>query len=357
MARETDPDALKKYARHVFDALGGAMTSIMIWLGDRLGLYRALADGEARTSAELATRTGLHERWIREWLAQQGAAGILDHRGGGHFALSAEGEAVLADEAAPTCGAGLFSLLPQLVGVLERLPEAFRTGIGLPYDAFGPDGAVGIERGFGPWFRALLVPLALPAIPGVVDRLANGMAAADIGCGAGVALLEMAKAFPRSDFHGWDISSHALARAEENRAAAGVTNVTFHDVRSDPLPQDGRFGFITTFDCLHDMTDPAGMIRRIRATIRPDGVWLIAEVKAQGSYEAEVAKNPMAPMMYGISVLACMSSALSESGGAGLGTLGMSEDVARRMTREAGFASFEALDLDNPINAFYVVRP
>src|SRR5262249_48479488 len=269
----------------------------------------------------------------------------------------AEGEGLLADGAAPTCGAGLFSVLPQLVGVLERLPEAFRTGIGLPYDAFGPDGAVGIERGFGPWFRTLLVPLALPAIPGVVDRLANGMAAADIGCGAGVALLEMAKAFPRSDFHGWDISSHAPAPAQENPGPAGRTNGPCPDARSDPLPQDGRFGFITTFDCLHDMTDPAGMIRRIRATIRPDGVWLIAEVKAQGSYEAEVAKNPMAPMMYGISVLACMSSALSESGGAGLGTLGMSEDVARRMTREAGFTSFEPLELDNPINAFFVVRP
>ena len=167
----------------------------------------------------------------------------------------------------------------------------------------------------------------------------------------------MAKAFPRSDFHGWDISRHALARAEENRVAAGVTNLTFHDVRSDPLPQDGRFGFTTTFDCLHDMTDPAGAVRRIRAALRPDGVWLIAEVKARGSYEAEVAKNPMSPMMYGVSVLVCMSSALSEAGGAGLGTLGLSEDLARRMTREAGFTSFETLDLDNPINAFYVVRP
>ena len=357
MARATDPDALKLYARRVFDALGGAMTSIMVWLGDRLGLYRALADGEPRTSAELAARTGLNERWIREWLAQQGSAGILEYRGGGRFALSAEGEAVLADESAPTCGAGFFSLLPQLAGILDRLPEAFRTGIGLPYDAFGPEGAVGIERGFAPWFRTLLVPLALPAVPGVVERLTDGIAVADVGCGAGLALVEMAKAFPRSDFHGWDISKHALARAEENRAAAGVANVTFHDARSYPLPEDGRFGFMTTFDCLHDMTDPASAMRRIRAAIRPDGVWLIADVKAQGSYEAEVAKNPMTPMMYGISVLTCMSSALSEAGGAGLGTLGMSEDLARRMTREAGFASFEALDLGNPIHAFYVVRP
>src|SRR5262249_57433406 len=136
MARAIDPEALKQYARRVFDALGGAMTSIMVWLGDWLGLYRALADGEPRTSTELAAQTGLNERWLREWLAQQGAAGILDYRGGGRFALSAEGEAVLADESAPTCGAGYFSLLPQLTGILDRLPEAFRSGIGLPYDAF-----------------------------------------------------------------------------------------------------------------------------------------------------------------------------------------------------------------------------
>jgi 2-polyprenyl-3-methyl-5-hydroxy-6-metoxy-1,4-benzoquinol methylase len=357
MARTIDPEALKLYAKRVFDALGGAMTSIMVWLGDRLGLYRALADGEPRTSVELAAQTGLSERWVREWLAQQGASGILDYRGNGRFALSAEGEAVLADTSVPMCGVGFFSLLSQLTGVLEKLPESFRTGLGLPYDAFGPEGAIGIERGFAPWFRSLLVPVALPALPGVVERLTAGTAAADVGCGGGVALVEMAKAFPRSEFHGWDVSQHALARGEENRAAAGVTNVAFHDARSDPLPQDGRFGFVTTFDCLHDMTNPAAVMRQIRGAIRPDGVWLIADIKAQGSYEAEVAKNPMTPMMYGISVLACMSSALSEPGGAGLGTLGLSEDLARSMTREAGFTAFESLDLDNPINAFYVVRP
>lgn len=355
--RPLDADALKAYARRVFDALGGAMTAAMICLGDRLGLYRALADGEPVTSALLASRTGLHERWVREWLQQQGAAGVLEYRGDGRFALGPEGAAVLADEGSPACGVGHFAHLPQLMAVVERLPEAFRTGIGLPYDAFGPDGAHAIERGFAPWFRTLLVPMALPAIPGLVERLAAGASVADIGCGAGVALLEMAKAFSRSDFHGWDVSAHALARAAENRAAAGVTNAAFHDARRDPLPDDGRFAFVTTFDCLHDMTDPAAVAGRIRAAIRPDGVWLIGDIKARGSYEAEVERNPMAAMMYGVSVIACLSSALSEPDGAGLGTLGLPAELARRMTREAGFTSFEPLELGNPINAFYVVRP
>jgi 2-polyprenyl-3-methyl-5-hydroxy-6-metoxy-1,4-benzoquinol methylase len=357
MSRPLDPDGLKTYARRIFDALGGATTAAMICLGDRLGLYRALADGEPVTSAELAARSGLHERWLREWMHQQGAAGVLEHRGDGRFALSAEGVAVLADEGSPFCGVGHFAHLPQLMAVVERLPEAFRSGIGLPYDAFGPDGAHAIERGFAPWFRTLLVPMALPAIAGLVERLAAGVAVADVGCGAGVALIEMAKAFPASDFHGWDVSTHALARAGENRAAAGVANVAFHDARRDPLPADGRFAFITTFDCLHDMTDPGAVMHRIRQAICDDGVWLIADIKARGSYQAEVERNPMAAMMYGVSVLACMSSALSEPGGAGLGTLGLSRDLAREMTRDAGFTSFEPLEVDNPINAFYVVRP
>jgi SAM-dependent methyltransferase len=264
---------------------------------------------------------------------------------------------VLAHEDSPACGAGFFAHLPQTLGVLDRLPEAFRTGIGLPYDAFGPEGAAGIERGFAPWFRGLLVPLALPLLDGVVERLADGALAADVGCGAGVAVLEMAKAFPRSEFHGWDISQHALARAEENRAQAGVTNAVFHDAARDALPDDARFTLITTFDCLHDMTDPVSIVRQLRRAIRPDGTWLLCDIKARPTYEENVARNPMAALMYGTSVVTCLSSALSAPGGAGLGTLGLPAEVAERMARDAGFTRFTALDLGHPVNAFYAVRP
>jgi 2-polyprenyl-3-methyl-5-hydroxy-6-metoxy-1,4-benzoquinol methylase len=355
-SRPVDPDRLKEYAKHVFGKLEGAMTSAMIHLGDRLGLYRALAGGEALTSAELALRTGLHERWVREWLHAQGAAGILTHQGGERFALSPEGDAVLADENHPAFGCGMFSSLPQTIAVVDALPEAFRSGVGLDYDAFGPEGARGVERGFAPWYRALLVPFALPRVPGVVASLERGARVADVGCGGGVALIEMAKAFPRSEFHGYDISQHALDRAEENREAAGVRNVRFHDPRKEPLPDDASFEFVTTFDCLHDMTDPASAMRAIRGALAPEGTWLIADIKARGSYAENVAKNPMAALMYGTSVMSCMSSALSEPGGLGLGTLGFPEELARKMTREAGFTRFDTLDLGHPINAFYVVR-
>jgi 2-polyprenyl-3-methyl-5-hydroxy-6-metoxy-1,4-benzoquinol methylase len=356
--RPLDPDRLKAFAKHVFGHLEGAMTSAMIHLGDRLGLYRTLAEIAAPvTSAELAEKTGLHERWLREWLHAQGAAGVLDYAGDERFELSPEAAAVLADERHPAFGCGMFSSLPDTIAVVEKLPEAFRTGVGLAYDAFGPEGARGVERGFAPWYRALLVPMALPRVPGLLPALEAGIQVADVGCGGGVALIEMAKAYPSSEFHGYDISKFALTRAEENRAEAGVENVAFHDPREQPLPDDGRFGFVTTFDCLHDMTDPARVMRQIRAAIAPDGTWLIADIKAKDGYEANVEHNPMAALMLGTSVLSCMSSALSEPGGLGLGTLGFHEGLARQMTKEAGFEQFETLDLGHPVNAFYVVRP
>jgi 2-polyprenyl-3-methyl-5-hydroxy-6-metoxy-1,4-benzoquinol methylase len=352
-----DPDKLKAYAKLVFGALGGAMTSALIGLGDKLGLFAKLAELGPVTSVELASASGFDERWIREWLYQQGAAGVLDYLGDDRFALSLEGEAVLANERHPAFGAGFFSNLPQQLAVVERLEDAFRSGLGLDYDALGPEGARGIERGLAPWFRALLVSQALPRVEGVVERLEAGTAVADVGCGAGVALLEMAKAFPKSDFHGYDISLHALARAEDNKAQAALSNASFHNINSDALPDDGRFGFVTTFDCLHDMAHPETAMSAIRRAISPDGTWLIADIKAKASYEENVEKNPMAAMMYGSSVLTCMSSALSEPGGLGLGTLGFHRALAEQMVRDAGFEHFEELDLGHPVNAFYVVRP
>ena len=352
-----DPDKLRDMARTVFGAYGGAVTAAMIHLGDRLGLYRALADAGEVSSEDLARRTGLSERWLREWLYQQGAAGILSHAGDERFSLSPEGAAVLADESHPAFGAGFFSHFPQTMAIAERLPEAFETGLGLPYDAFGAEGAVGIERGFAPWFRSLLVPVALPRIPGLVGRLTGGSEVADVGCGTGIAMIEMARAFPASSFHGYELSGHAIERGRANAAEAGAANVHFHHVDEEPLPSDERYAFVTTFDCLHDMTDPAATIAAVRSAIAPDGQWLIADIKCHASYEENVAENPMAAMMYGTSVLTCMSSALSHPGGAGLGTLGLHPGLLREMLGEAGFAGFEPIDFGHPINAFYLVTP
>ncbi len=354
--RKLDPERLKDYAKHLFGLLNGAVTSALVYLGDDLGLYRALAQGAA-TPAELAARTGLAERWVREWLYNQGAAGLLEVDAGERFSLSPEARAVLADENHPAFGAGMFSQLPKTLAVADRLREAFRTGVGLPYDAFGPEGARGIERGFAPWVRNFLVRAGVPAIPGLREKLESGARVADVGCGAGAALLELARAFPKAELHGYELSRFALARAAENRERAGAANVHFHHVAEESLPEDGSFSLVMTFDCLHDMTDPARMLGRIRRALADDGVLWIADIKALPTYAENVAKNPMASLMYGFSVLTCMSSALSEPGGAGLGTLGFHEGRAREMTRAAGFTRFRRLDIDHAVNAFYEARP
>jgi 2-polyprenyl-3-methyl-5-hydroxy-6-metoxy-1,4-benzoquinol methylase len=240
---------------------------------------------------------------------------------------------------------------------LRAMPQSFRTGIGHNYDSHGPEGAIGIERSFEPWNRSYLLPTVLPALDGVVDRLESGITVADVGCGAGGALLLMAERFPRSTFHGYDISAYALARAEEKKAEAGVDNVTFHDARDEPLPSDHSIGFVTTFDCIHDMTHPPEMIEALRRAIAPDGSWLLVDIKAHETFALNAAKNPMASLMYGISVLSCMSSALSEPGGAGLGTLGLPASKAEEMALAAGFTRFRRLDVDHAVNAFYEIRP
>ena len=356
-ASNVDMAKAQKMAEHVFGMLGGALVSAMIYLGDRMGLYRALQSGEPVTSDELARKTRLHERWIREWLQGQAAAGLVDYKGGGRFALSAEAACVLADENSPFFLAGGFCALPAQMAILERLPESFRTGLGLPYDALGPEGARGVERLLAPWYRTQLVPVALPKLDGVVSKLKAGAKVADVGCGGGIAAIEMAKAFPQSVFHGYDISRYALERAEANKAQAGVSNLAFHDAGSLPIPGDATFDFISTFDCLHDMAHPERVMAAIRKALKSDGTWIIADIHGQPSFEKNLTDNPLAPLMYGFSVLCCMSSAMSEPDGLGLGTLGFPEPVARRMVTEAGFTRFKSHDFDNPINAYYEVRP
>src|SRR5260221_972490 len=355
-SQNIDIEKTKKIAEQVFGALGGAMIWAMIYLGDRMGLYQALTDAGAMTSADLARKTGLHERWIREWLEGQATAHLVDYKGDGRFELSPECALVLANENSPFFLAGGFCALPQQMAVLNLLPESFKSGRGLTYDQMGPEVNRGVERLLAPWFRTQLVPSALPKLDGVVAKLQAGAKVADIGCGSGVALIEMAKAYPRSKFHGYDIAKIALARAAENANASSVKNITLHDASVDPLAGDASCDFITTFDCLHDMTRPDLVMLAIRKAIKPDGTWLIADVHGMPTFEQNLKENPLAPVMYGFSVLCCMSSALSEPGGLGLGTLGFPEPVARTMTAEAGFTHYTTRDFENPINATIMSR-
>ncbi|MFM8858098.1 MAG: methyltransferase domain-containing protein [Actinomycetota bacterium] len=361
-AREVDPNLLKLFQFQVFTKLEGAVTSGMIHLGDRLGIYKAMAAAqEPETGDLISQRCRLHPRWVREWLHNQAAARIIevtyDESGIEHYSLTPEAVLVLADEDNPAFGMGMFHRLPQTMDSLRVLPDSFRSGIGHDYDSHGPDGAVGIERSFEPWSRSYLIPVVMPALEGMVDRLEKGANVADVGCGAGGAAIRLAKAFPHSRVVGYDISRHALDRAEIKRSEERADNVTFVDPRRDPLPDDGSLDLVTAFDCIHDMTHPLDVMKAIRKSLKRDGVWLLVDIKALDTFAENVAKNPMASLMYGISVMSCMSSAMSVEGGAGLGTLGLPESKARDMAIEAGFTRFRRLEIEHSLNAFYEVRP
>ena len=264
---------------------------------------------------------------------------------------------MFSNEQSPAFLAGGFCSLPQQMGVIERLPESFQTGLGLPYDAFGPEGARGIERFLAPWFQAHLVPKALPALDGVVPKLEAGAKSPTWAAAPAWRFSRSAQAYPQTDCHGYDISKHALARAEQNKAEAGVANVSFHDADGDSLPTDRSFDFITTFDCLHDMPNPTPVIQAIYSALKPDGTWLIADIHSLPSFEENLEKNPLAPLLYGFSVMCCMSSAMSTSDGEGWARWASASRWARRMVGAAGFTRFASHDFDNPINAYFEVRP
>ncbi len=360
--RQLDPDALKMFSFGTFSKLEGAVTAGMIHLGDRLGLYEVMASSvDGDTSDSLAAKAGLHERWVREWLYNQVAARIVTcadlSASQPIFHLSPEGVAVLASPNHPAYGMGMFHRLPQTMGALEAMPEAFRTGVGHDYDSHGPEGAVGIERSFEPWNQNFLIPMVIPALDGMKEKLSSGVRVADIGCGSGGAALLMGSTFPNSTIDGFDISKFALERAEERKSESGARNVSFFDPREHPIADDHSYDLICTFDCIHDMTQPTEMMKTIRKALKDDGTWLLVDIKAQETLELNVSKNPMASLLYGISVLSCMSSAMSEAGGEGLGTLGLSAAKAESMAREAGFTQFKKLDVEHSVNAFYEVRP
>ena len=355
---ELDLDALKQFQFLVFSKLEGAMTSGMIHLGDRLGLFAALAAADTPlTSAELAERAGLDERWVREWAYNQAAARIVVVDTDERFSLTPEAVAVLTRSDSDACGIGMFHSLPNTMRMLDELPDAFRSGIGRDYDAHGVEAAAGLERSFEPWNRVHLLPTVLPTLDGVSEKLAAGANVADIGCGPGGAVLLLAEAFPASTVAGYDISQHALTRARTRLAEAGLANASFHDPREEPLPSDHSVDLVTTFDCIHDMTDPQSMMVAIREAIADDGTWLLVDIKARDTFAENMLKNPMAPLMYGVSVFSCMSSALSEPGGAGLGTLGLPPSKAEAMAGQAGFTRFRKLPVDHAVNAFYEIRP
>lgn len=342
----------------VYKVLGdtsAAFTTILASIGDRLGLFKNLSTNGSATSVELAARTGINERYAREWLGAMTAAGYLTYDAASQkFTLPAEHVAPLASEGGPVFFGGVYQMIPALAGVLDRVTDAFRAGGGVPQSAYDENLWDGMERFTNGWFENLLVQQWIPAMPDVQAQLERGAQVADVGCGRGRALVKLAQAFPQARCIGYDVFGPSIERATANARAAGVADrvrFTQRDV-SQGIPE--QYDVITTFDVVHDAVDPGGLLRTIRQALRTDGVYVCLDINCSDKLQDN--QGPLGAMFHGFSVLYCMTTSLS-AGGAGLGTLGFHEPKVRELCAQAGFSSVRRVPLENPFNNLYEVRP
>lgn len=343
------------YAGRLWQYKQAETVALMINVGRRLGLYPQMAGTGPISAAELANKTGLHERWLLEWMRLQAAAKILDFVAPDKFRLPDAGIALLSDENSSSFMLDNFDggATPD---VIEELLESFHTGIGKTYESAGPEGALRGETRHWRAARSQVLPKMIPALSGVQAKLERGCLVADVGCGDGAVPLALAEAYPNSTFHAFDPSRHAVDRVNEVASEMKLENIIARVASGEDLPHDNKYDLIITFDCIHDMTKPQQVMGVIRNIIREDGTWFIKDIRSKSNFEDNL-RNPMLAMMYGFSLMSCMSSAMSEEGGAGLGTLGFNPEVAESMCRAAGFTHFQMHDFKDPGNLYYEVRP
>jgi 2-polyprenyl-3-methyl-5-hydroxy-6-metoxy-1,4-benzoquinol methylase len=347
----TDTDPAAAFTGRVLGDTAAAATVVLAALGDRLGLFAALAEHGPATSGELAARTGTDERYVREWAAGLAAAGYLERDAvDGRMALPAAHVPTLAQEAGPAFFGGVHQ---QLVGALQRyhgVAEAFRTGGGVAPEDLHEDVWLGTERFTAGWHRNLLVPRWLPLLPDVERRLRGGARVADVGCGAGHAAVALARAFPACTVVGYDAHAPVVARARTVAEAAGVADrVTFAVLDAAAgLPE--RFDVVTTFDVLHDAVDPQRLLTAIHDALTAGGAHVCLEVNCADRTEDNT--GPVAALLYGFSILYCMTTSLAH-GGAGLGTMGLPPARLRELAASAGFARVRQVETGDPFNNLY----
>jgi SAM-dependent methyltransferase len=332
--------------------LGAAISAVLISIGDELGLYREMASGPL-TAAELAGRTGTHERYIREWLANQAAGGYAEYdAASGKYSLSAEQALCLADPNGPVDLPGAYAIVQDLFHVRQRALENFRTGAGMEWGEHHPCLFHGTERFFRAGYNANLLGAWLPALDGVVAKLQRGAKAADVGCGHGASTVLMAKAFPASEFIGIDYHEASIETARERAAEAGVRNARF-EVADAVSYSTADLDFIAFFDCLHDMADPAGAARHARKALKPDGNCMIVEPFAGDSVADNL--NPVGRVYYGASSLICVPVSLARRGPA-LGAQAGERKLREVVVGQGGFTRFRRAT-ETPFNIVLEARP
>ena len=348
-------ELIERNVHRLLGAMTGAATTAMVAVGDRLGLYRALADGGPATPDELAGRTGTAARYVREWLSQQAAAGFVSYRAGdGRFVLPAEAAAVLAQEASPAFLAGGATITRGWFAGLDRLAEAFRTGAGIPWHEQDPAVFEGTERFFRPGYTASLTTHWVPALPGVPGALAAGGAVADVGCGHGVAAILLARAYPQARVHGYDFHDRSIHIARQRAAQAGLAGrIRFQTLDATSYPAGG-FALICLLDTLHDLGDPAAALAHARSALAPGGAVLVVEPAAADDYTANLA-TPLAALSYAASTFQCTPAALAQPGGTALGAQAGPAAVAQ-LAHDAGFTQFRHVT-QTPVNIVLELRP
>lgn len=333
----------------------GLTNTVLAWIGDEVGLWKDLHARGPATSMELAKRTRLAERPVREWAAAMTAAGYLEYDPATRaFALPPDHAPVLAEETGPMFFGGVHQEFVGLTRPLDRIVESFRTGRGVPQSAFPESVFAGMDRFTAGWFENLLLPVWVPSIDGLEDRLKKGIRVADVGCGRGRALVKLAQAFPSSRFVGFDVYGPNIEKARAHAAAAKVDDrVTFVE-RDATDGLDGSFELVTTFDVLHDAVDPSGLLGALRRSLTKDGIYLCVDINCAAKLEEN--KGPVASLFYGCSVLYCMNVSLAH-GGAGLGTCGLHQGKLEELGHGAGFERIRRVPLENPFNNLYELRP
>ena len=346
-----DEAKLQEFMGRLVGDMGGAAIMANVILGEELGLYRAMADGQPVTPDELAARTGCHVRLVREWLSGQAASGYVEHEAG-RFRLPEEQALALAVEDSPVYVAGGASVLSSMYLDKDKLVAAMRGNGALSWADHHPCLFSGTERFFRPGYKANLVSSWLPALDGVVPRLEAGAKVADIGCGHGASTIVMAQAYPRSRFHGFDFHAPSIEQARQRAADAGVGDrVEFGCATAREFPGSG-YDLVCFFDCLHDMGDPVGAARRAHRALKPGGTVLLVEPFANDELEQNL--NPVGRMFYAASTCICTPNSLSQEVGLGLGAQA-GERRLRHVFAEAGFDSFRRAT-ETPFNLVLEAR-
>jgi len=348
-----DMDKLNVFVGRFVGDLGAAVHAGMVVIGERLGLYKALA-ANPMTSTELAAKTATDERYVREWLASQAAGGYVTYdEKAKKFGLTEEQAFTLANEDSPAYLPGAFQLALGALAAVPRIADSFRNGAGMGWHEHDEDVFHGCEKFFRPGYAANLVSSWIPALHGVEQKLEAGARVADVGCGKGASTILMAKAFPKSHFFGFDYHNESIEAARDSAKRQGVAErVTFEVAKAKEYPGK-EYDFVAVFDCLHDMGDPVGAAAHVRSTLRKDGTWMIVEPFANDELKDNL--NPVGRVYYSFSTLLCTPCSRSQEVGLCLGAQS-GEARMREVVTSAGFSRFRRAT-ETPFNIVYEARP